>query len=91
MICEKGRFVSSRHNDIRDNLCSILDEVCSDVPWEPQLQPLTGEQFSIATAYTASTARLDISARQFWSDVPQKAFLTYGSFIPTRHLMKVAR
>ena len=70
MICKKGGFVSSRHNDIHDNICNILDEVCNDVTKEPALQPLTGEQLDLATAKIADSARLDISARRFWSDVP---------------------
>ena len=45
-----------------------MAEVCHDVQIEPQLQPLTGEAFTHATANTEDAARLDISALGFWGN-----------------------
>ena len=41
--CQKGGFISIRHDEIKDITCSLLKEVCSDVTKEPLLQPLQGE------------------------------------------------
>ena len=65
MVFKRGGFVSRRHNDIRDNLCSMLDDVCHDVTKEPPLQPLTGETFELRSTNISETARLDIRARGF--------------------------
>ena len=50
MSCQKGGFISIRHDEIRDITCSLLKEVCSDVTKEPLLQPLQGEKFNYKTA-----------------------------------------
>ena len=42
-ICKKGRFISIRHDDLRDITYELLSEVCKGVENEPMLQPLTGE------------------------------------------------
>ena len=82
MICKKGGFVASRHDEIRDFLCNKFDAVCSDVCREPMLQPLTGEQLTLRTANSTPNARLDISVRRFWSSTPQKAFFDVRVFYP---------
>ena len=48
--CPKGGFPSLRHNEIRDITANLLTEVCHDVCVEPELQPLTGELLTNATA-----------------------------------------
>ena len=63
MSCQKGGFISVRHDEIRDIICSLLKEVCSDVTEEPLLQPLQGEEFNYKTAKLEQEARVDISAR----------------------------
>ena len=50
MSCQKGGFISIRHDDIRDITCSLLKEVCSILTKEPLLQPLQGEEFNYKTA-----------------------------------------
>ena len=40
----KGRFVTLRHNELRDNIGEMLQEVTNDVRIEPILEPLTGEE-----------------------------------------------
>ena len=42
--CKKGGFVTLRHNELRDNIAEMLEEVTSDVEVEPALQPLSGEE-----------------------------------------------
>jgi len=66
MTCKKGGFISCRHNEIRDILAKMMDEVCRDVEIEPSLIPLTGENLK-RTANDSNEARLDFSARDFWN------------------------
>ena len=65
LSCKKGRFVSFRHNYIRNITASLLTEVCKDVRVEPLLQQLTGESLQNHTA-KGNKVRLDICARGFW-------------------------
>ena len=68
MSCQKGGFISIRHDEIRDITCSLLKEVCNDVTKEPLLQSLQGEEFHYKTAKVEQEARVDISARGFSQD-----------------------
>ena len=81
MSCQKGGFISIRHDEIRDITCSLLKEVCSDVTKEPLLQPLQGEKFNYKTANVEQEARVDISARGFWNR-GQNAFFDLRVFNP---------
>ena len=81
MSCQKGGFISIRHDEIRDITCSLLKEVCSDVTKEPLLQPLQGEDFNYKTANVEQEARVDISARGFWNR-GQKSFFDLQVFNP---------
>ena len=81
MSCQKGSFISIRHDEIRDITCSQLKEVCSDVTKEPLLQPLQGEEFIYKTAKVEQEARVDISARGFWNR-EQKSFFDLRVFNP---------
>lgn len=81
LTCKKGGFVSQRHNALRDVTTRLLTEVCKDVKVEPPLHPLTGENLREATANKSDDARLDISARGFWSS-GQRAFFDIRVFSP---------
>ena len=66
LSCEKGGFLTLRHNMIREVTARLLNEIFHDVRVE--------SQFKINRA---SEARLDISARSVWI-TGQKAFLDEG-------------
>ena len=82
LSCPKGGFPILRHNEIRDFTASLLTEVCHDVQVEPELQPLTGESLTNATANTQDGARLDISANGVWGGRFEKTFLDVRVFNP---------
>ena len=82
LSCPKGGFQILRHNEIRDFTASLLTEVCHDVQVEPELQPLTGESLTNATANTQDGARLDISANGVWGGRFEKTFLDVRVFNP---------
>ena len=63
--CLKGGFIHRRHDQLRDLIGELVDEVAYDVKIEPDLEPLTGETLR-STANLDKEARLDISARGFW-------------------------
>ena len=65
MSCEKGGFVSIRHNDIRDLTARTVSEVCKDTEIEPKLLPLSGEELHERTINRSNEARTDIGARGF--------------------------
>ena len=81
LSCKKGGFVSLRHNQVRNITAILLKEVCHDVCIEPRLQKLTGESLNERVANTTDEARLDISARGFWT-TGQLAFLDVRVFNP---------
>ena len=81
MSCEKGGFVSIRHDDQRDLIANMLSEVCKDIEIEPKLTPLTGEELDSRTANTTNEARLDIRARGVW-ERGQEALLDLRVFDP---------
>ena len=70
MVCKQGRFVSQRHNELRDLEAELLRTVCSDVEIEPVLQDISGERLNRG-ANKAPDARLDNHARGFWE--PQRS------------------
>ena len=82
LSCPKGGFPILRHNEIRDFTASLLTEVCHDVQVEPELQPLTGESLTNATANSQDGARLDISANGVWGGRFEKTFLDVRVFNP---------
>ena len=65
MICKRGRFVTQRHNELRNLETELLSTVCSDVEIEPVLRDVCGEQLNRG-ANKAQDARLDIHVRGFW-------------------------
>ena len=58
LSCAKGGFPTIRHNEIRDITASLLTEVCSEVCIEPELQPITPNQLTGASANSQDGARL---------------------------------
>ena len=81
MICPKGGFICIRHDEVRDITGAMLKEICKDVDIEPPLQHLSGETFTYKTANTEPNARLDISARGFWTR-GQRAYFDIRIFDP---------
>ena len=76
--CKKGGFATLRHNELRDNIAEMLEEVTSDVKIEPALQSLSGEEIK---GNQSDEARSDISARGFWIR-GQRAFFDIRVFDP---------
>ncbi|KAG0727558.1 hypothetical protein GWK47_034442 [Chionoecetes opilio] len=59
----------------------MLREVCRDVTTEPTLLPLNGEHVQYRTANTTNEARVDVSARGFWTR-GQRVFMDIRIFDP---------
>ncbi|CAB4003893.1 Hypothetical predicted protein [Paramuricea clavata] len=72
-------FVHRRHDEIRDLLATVIDEVAYDVSTEPALTPLTGEVLP-PSANSGDDARVDIAARGFWQRC-EKAFFYVRRFL----------
>ncbi|KAG0711346.1 hypothetical protein GWK47_020786 [Chionoecetes opilio] len=81
MTCKKGGFVCIRHDEVRDLTASMLREVCRDVTTGPTLLPMNGEHVLYRTSNTTNEARVDVSARGFWTR-GQRAFLDIRIFDP---------
>ena len=81
LTCNIGGFITIRHNDIRDKTAKLLSEVCNDVAVEPVLQPLSGENLRFKTSAREEDARVDVSARGFWTR-GSRAFLDVRVFNP---------
>ena len=75
LSCPKGGLPSIRHNEIRDLTAKLLSEVCSQIATEPELQPVSPEEFSLSTANTQDGARLDIVMNGFWGGRSERAFV----------------
>ena len=73
--------MSLHHNQVRNITASLLKEFCHDACIEPRLQKLTGESLNERVANTTDEARLDISARGFWT-TGQLAFFDVRVFNP---------
>ena len=78
--CPKGGFPSICHDEIHDLTASLLTEVCHEVDVEPHLQPITGEQFTLASSNIEDGARLDISANGFWGSHCEKSYIDVKAF-----------
>ena len=63
-----------RHNEIRDFIGRMISRVQNDVQIEPELQPLDGEQFCLASTLTGDQARPDVRARGFYRAGQQAYF-----------------
>lgn len=78
LSCPKGGFIYKRHNELRDTIAVMINEVKNDVRIEPQLEPISGEQLRKG-AILNDGARSDISAMGFWSR-NQRAFFDIRVF-----------
>ena len=61
--CPKGGYTHIRHNDIRDSLANLMNEVCNDVELEPILQPLHGETFANKSTNKSTLKPMDFGNR----------------------------
>ena len=66
LSCNRSGFPILRHNEIRDLSAQLMDEVCTNVTIEPELQPLTGESMDLWSANIEDEACLDIRAYWLW-------------------------
>ena len=82
-ICHGGgfKFLTIRHNEIRDITASFCTEVCNNVATEPPLQPLSEESMTAPTPNTDDGACVDVRARGFWN-VSQDEFFDVREFYP---------
>ena len=80
LTCQKGGYTHLRHNSLRNTFGKLLSDVCKDVVIEPPLLELTGENLP-SGSITMAEARLDISARSFWSPM-DKVFTDVRVFHP---------
>ena len=65
LTCVCGGFRSLSHNEIRDLSATLL---ANNRRTDPELQPLTGQTFSLRSANTEANSRLDIRAQGFWDE-----------------------
>ena len=82
LSCPKGGFPSIRHNEIRDLTATLLTEVCNDVCIEPELQPMTDEELTSATANSQAGPRLDIAANGVWGGMFERTYFDVRVFNP---------
>ena len=54
---------------MRDLTAGLLSEVCSQVATEPDLQPVSEEEFSLSTTNVQNSVRLDIVMNRLWGQV----------------------
>ena len=67
---------------MRDITAQLLCETSHNVSVEPELQPLSGEQFTHRTADVEDGACSDIKAEGFWGDRHQCSFFNVRVFNP---------
>ena len=80
--CKTGGYIAMRHDEVRDLTCEMMKEIHREVQLEPNLQPCTEVSFSHNTANKQLGARVDLSARGFWTK-GQNAFFDVRIFEPT--------
>ena len=66
MSCEKGGFITQRHNELGYIVAKLLTEVCKNVEVETVLTKLSGERFDNTNVKREDQARLHISANGYW-------------------------
>ena len=71
------RVIIKRHNDVRDYLTHLLNEVWADVSIEPHL--VQAREDETTSTNRKDAARLDIAARDFWRP-SQRAFFDIRVF-----------
>jgi hypothetical protein len=63
----RGGYRTIQHNEVRDVIATVMKEAgLKAVETEPQLHPLTGEQFEYKSANKDEDARSDIKCNGFW-------------------------
>ena len=77
LTCATGGFIIKRHNDVRDYLAHLLNEMCSDVSIKPHFVQVTEDETT--STNTEDAARLEIAARDFWRP-RQRAFFDIRIF-----------
>ena len=82
LSCARGGLPTIGHNEIRDLTANVLTEVCNDVRIEPELQAVTMEHLTGATANSQDGARLDISANGVWGGRSEKTYFDVRIFNP---------
>jgi hypothetical protein len=80
-ICKLGGFIHMRHDGPKELFGELSAEVCYDVKVEPDLLPLTGEQFDHKTAKVAPDVRSDVRVRGFFTK-EQNAFFEFRIVYP---------
>ena len=80
MSCPKGGYIYQRHDEVRNVISKLAEEISNDVQVEPHLEVLTGESLPDSTN-KADEARLDLSIRGFWQR-GQRAFFDVRVFNP---------
>ena len=83
LSCARGGLPTIRHNEICDLTANLLTEVCNDVRIEPELQAVTTEHLTGATANSQDGAWLDISANGVWVGDLRRPTSTYEFSTPT--------
>ena len=82
LSCSHGGYLGLRHNEVRDLLGEVQDEICVNVSLEPALKPLDGEQLA-PTANSSESARVNIKAGGFgWESRHECAFFDVRVFYP---------
>ena len=69
LSCPKGGFPIIRHNEVKDFTANLMTKVCHDVCVEPNLQPITGEVLSHATAISDDATVPEWTLQQMVSGV----------------------
>ena len=82
LSCARGGLPTIRHNEIRDLTANLVTEVCNNVRIEPELQAVTMEHLTGATANSQEGARLDISANRVWGGRSEKTYFDVRIFNP---------
>ena len=82
LSCPFGGFPSIQHNELHDITAALLSEVSHNVSAEPNLQPLSGEQFHYRSANVEDGACLDVSAESFWGRDRRLAYFDIKVFNP---------
>ena len=81
----KGGFIHRCHDELRDIMANLLDEVAYDVRVEPPLTPLTGEGLP-SGSNIADDARLDIAARGSGKEVKWHSLILGFLILTPRHI-----
>ena len=66
--CAKGGYTHLRHNEIRDVIANLMDDVCHDVQIQPKLQSLDGKFSRVIPPLLMMT--LDWTSRQMVCGAP---------------------